>query len=764
MTYAGAVLTTVALIAAALAAAEPTAAEDVTYVGSQKCANCHAAQFSAWRGSHHDLAMQPATAETVLGDFSGVDFTHHGVTSRFFKRDDRFFVNTDDASGQPTDFEVEYTFGVEPLQQYLVRFPNGALQALGTAWDTRAADQGGQRWFHVYGDEIIAHDDELHWTARAQTWNHQCADCHSLNVRKNYDGNRDAYATTWSVIDVGCEGCHGPGAEHVRLAPAFTGAKDSKGLTHTLGDRSGGQWLRAQGDPVAQRSAPRANDIEINTCARCHSRRSQLRERPYSGQPFLDDYRPALLTEGLYHADGQINDEVYVYGSFLQSRMQQAGVTCSDCHDPHSGRTRAEGNELCSRCHAPQVYDVAAHHHHEQNSAGAQCVACHMPSKNYMVIDKRHDHSLRVPRPDLSAALGTPNACNQCHHEQSADWAADHTAAWRGDEGPKDSHYGPALATLRSDSPDAGRIAMALATDPAAPAIFRATAAQALDRYPPREVFESLITAGADEDGLVRRGAIDAVGSAVAPLRLQIALPNLYDDLLSVRIGAARVLAAMPGEQIPEQVRSNLNSAMAEYAASQELQADHPGGLANLGAFFTDRGDLDQAEAYYKRALRLAPRDLVATIGLADLYRIRGQDDEAIALMQDALKTAPEAAAIHHALGLALVRRQQRDTALEHLGRAAALSPATRRYQYVLAVARRSYGQPAEALAGLEPLLERFPNDVQIILLLSELQYETGNPQKAVEYAERLVQLVPDDPRTQEFLEGLLNSGEGRTE
>ncbi len=738
---------------------------DPTYVGSQACAGCHGAQFAAWQGSHHDLAMQPANSETVLGDFSDANFVHSGVTTRFFKRDERFFVNTEDASGESVDFEIAYTFGVEPLQQYLVRFSNGALQALGVAWDTRPVDQGGQRWFHVYGDEPIPHTDELHWTGRAQTWNYQCADCHSLNVRKNYDSDTDSYATTWSVIDVGCEGCHGPGAEHVRLAPTFGGDGSSatgtnKGLTHTLNDRSDGRWTRANGERIAHRTSVHDDDIEVNTCARCHSRRAQLRERPYTGQPFLDDYRPALLTPGLYHADGQIDDEVYVYGSFLQSRMHQAGVVCSDCHDPHSGRIRAKGNELCAGCHAPEIYDIGMHHHHPQGSAGAQCVECHMPTKNYMVIDARRDHSIRVPRPDLSARLGTPNACNQCHSGKTPEWAADHVVAWRGEDGSESLNYGVALATLRSNVPEAGRIAMALVNDDAAPAIVRATAAQTLGRYPPRATLETLVAAASDEDGLVRIGAIDAVGSSVAPLRLQIALPNLYDDLLSIRIAAASVLARLPAEQIPEQVRASFEQGADEYVAAQRLQADHPGALANLGSFFTDRGELDQAELAYQQALRISPGDVRATIGLADLYRVRADDAQAVALLRRALKSAPERPELHHALGLALVRQKDRDAALEHLTRAAALAPQVRRYLYVLAVARRSYGQPAAALAGLEPVFYRYPNDVQMIMLLAELHDETGNHEQAIEYAERLVELIPDDPRASEFLQGLLNSGE----
>jgi len=182
------------------------------YVGRETCGPCHVEQLRAWEGSDHDLAMQPATEDTVLGDFEDVTYTHHGVTSSFYERDGKFFVRTDGPGGELRDYEVAYTFGVRPLQQYLIELPGGRLQALGLCWDTRPAEQGGQRWFHLYPDEPIPHDDPLHWTGRNQNWNYMCAECHSTNLRKNYDLAQDRFDTTWSEIDVSCEACHGPGS------------------------------------------------------------------------------------------------------------------------------------------------------------------------------------------------------------------------------------------------------------------------------------------------------------------------------------------------------------------------------------------------------------------------------------------------------------------------------------------------------------------------------------------------------------------------
>ena len=254
--------TLIAVIAIAGAMAGPVASAEPAqpqagasgFVGSGACAGCHEAETKAWRGSDHDLAMAEATDATVLGDFGNVTYTHAGVTSRFFKRDGRFFVNTDGADGKLADFEVRYTFGVTPLQQYLIAFPDGRMQALGIAWDSRPKEKGGQRWFHLYPDATPKAGDPLHWTGLDQTWNFQCAECHSTELRKNYDAATNTYATSWAEIDVGCEACHGPGAAHVQWAKGDRSGPD--GLTVHFDERKDVHWTL---DPIsgnARRSKP----------------------------------------------------------------------------------------------------------------------------------------------------------------------------------------------------------------------------------------------------------------------------------------------------------------------------------------------------------------------------------------------------------------------------------------------------------------------------------------------------------------------------
>jgi predicted CXXCH cytochrome family protein len=613
-------------------AAAPAAPE--SYVGRARCATCHEAENRLWQGSHHDLAMREATSETVRGDFSGRKLDHFGVPSTFFRRGGRPYVQTDGPDGKLHDYEVAYTFGVAPLQQYLIAFPGGRYQPLPWAWDSRpaaAGGAGGERWFHLYPQEPMPAGDALHWTGRNQNWNFMCAECHSTGLEKRYLPAEDRYETTWSEIDVSCEGCHGPGARHVAWAalPAQQRTQDAgMGLPVRLRDPGRGTWGVDPATGNGRRLAAFVSTGEVETCARCHSRRTPIAEYAY-GRPLLDSHRPALLDEGLYHADGQIEGEVYEYGSFLLSRMHGKGVTCSDCHEPHSATLRRPGNALCTHCHDAARFDTAAHHHHEVRSAGAQCVSCHMPEKTYMGVDARRDHSLRVPRPDLSVKIGTPNACGTCHAERGARWAASTVARWTGGR-PLPPHWGEAIAAGRKGLPGAGAALLRVAADPTVPGLARATALSLL-RIPsktsnvgaglaparegaspsPTSIFTRVLgSALADPDPLVRLGALTGLGAGESlppEERVRLASPLLADPVRGVRIEAARVLAPVPAAAWAGHDPNALPGALAEFRAAQEINAERPDAHLNLGWLAIQEGDLAQAEAELRKAVELAP-------------------------------------------------------------------------------------------------------------------------------------------------------------
>ncbi|HVH07420.1 MAG TPA: tetratricopeptide repeat protein [Myxococcota bacterium] len=693
------------------------------------------AETGAWRGSDHERAMQPADASTVLGAFDDARFEKDGVTTTFSRRDGRLVVRTDGPDGALQDYDVAYTFGVEPLQQLLLPLPGGRLQALGVAWDSRPREAGGQRWFSLTPHEHVPPSDVLHWTRLPQTWNSQCAECHSTDLRKGYDPARDAYDTKWSDVDVACEVCHGPGSAHVAwgerakgaAAPGGERAKGTPkpadagapGLAVHFEPRATDRWTFAPGAAIAHRATP-AGDAELETCAPCHARRSTIAEGRMAGQPLLDTHRPALLDTGLYEADGQMSEEVYEYGSFIQSPMYAAGVRCGDCHDPHSLALRAEGNAVCAQCHQPEVFDRPEHHRHAAGSAGAECAACHMPARTYMQIDARRDHSFRVPRPDLSVAIGTPNACTDCHAGKSARWAADTVARWFPGGRTGAPHFALALDAGRRAAPGAAAALAALAADSAQPAIVRATALTLLPRAAGPSPEPIVRAALADREPLVRLGAVDAV-SALPPEDRAAAVPLLRDPLRAIRIAAAEALVDAASPDWGPGALAALGDALEEYRAAQRVNAERPESHVSLGSLAARRGELDDARREYETALRVGPWFVPAYVNLADLERAVGRDAEAEALLRRALAIAPDVAETHYALGLALVRQDRRAEALSELVRAAELAADVPRFAFVAALLQRESGDAAGAAKRLDRLLERFPDDAEARALRAEI-------------------------------------------
>jgi Flp pilus assembly protein TadD len=702
------------------------AVQRASYVGGKACSSCHAAATRDWTGSHHDLAMQVASDKTVLGDFNQARFTYAGtgITSTFFKRDGKFFVNTDGSDGKLADFQIQYTFGVSPLQQYLIEMPGGKLQALSIAWDSRAKEAGGQHWFHLYPNEKVNYKDVLHWTRRSQNWNFMCAECHSTDLHKNYDTSTQRYHTTWKDINVSCEACHGPGSNHLAWAKRAPGwdTLPNKGLALLFDERRNVHWMINPASGNAQRSVARTTDKEIETCARCHSRRSQLSEDFVHGRPLMDTHEPATLQRGLYHADGQIQDEVYEYASFKQSKMFSKGVTCSDCHNPHTLKLRATGSTVCRQCHAASKYMSATHHHHKIDSPGADCLACHMPTKTYMGVDVRRDHSFRVPRPDQSVSLGTPNACTACHTNQSASWAAARVRGWLGRDARGFQTFAPALAAARNSAPNAEAGLLAVLNDPQQPTVARATAAEALGAWLSPVSVQALARALGDPDPQVRGGALAALANLPLPQRWQLAAPLLHDDVRTLRIEAAGQLAGVPLDRMTPEQRADMEHASAEYLASQKLNADTPEGLTNIGNFYAARGEFAQAEAAYQSAIKLDPEWIPSYVNLADLLRQMQRDADAEPILRAGLKRQPGAAALHYSLGLLQVRSKNMKAALVSLRQAARLEPDNAQYSYVYVVALHSAGQTRDAQAVLGQALKRMPGDRSLLELQGQLK------------------------------------------
>ncbi len=716
------IITCLALVALSAAKADPQ------YIGAEACGICHPSALSAWRGSHHDLAMQPANRKTVLGDFDDASHTQHGVTTRFSQKEDRYWIETVGDDGERARFEVAYTFGVAPLQQYLVKFPGGRLQAFVLVWDTRPEAEGGQRWFSIYGDERIPPGDVLHWTGLAQNWNHQCAECHSTNLTKGYDAKRDRFDTQYAEIDVACEACHGPGSAHrerMRTGDPAARKPGVRGLSVEFEPVTRAKYVEGE-DGLPVRQPARSGHAEVDLCARCHSRRSTLVEGTPAGTPIHDTHRIATLDPPLYFDDGQIHDEVYVHGSFVQSAMYRAGVSCSDCHEPHSARLRAEGNALCARCHSSARFDTAEHHHHAKGSAASQCVTCHMPTRNYMQIDARHDHSLRVPRPEVAARAGAPNVCNDCHTSMTSAWAARKIAGWRKPGLVREKHFGIALVDARRGTPGSDTRLADLIRDTRHPDIARATAIELLPRVATRQTLPTFDHALEDPAPMVRAGSARALATAPTALRASKLPPLLDDPVRLVRWEAARGLAEVDAMSLGKPVREKRDAILAEYEAALRRDADRPESHMSLAALALARGEEALAERSLRDALAKNTSFVPAYVNLSDLHRAKGQDEESEAILREGLLAVPDHPDLLHAYGLALVRLDRASEALGHFEAAANASPENPRYAYVYAAALYDADRTREARDVLRAAAARHPGDREIAGFLANL--EAGGP------------------------------------
>lgn len=722
------------------------------FIGSESCAGCHQKEYKAWQTSQHSKAMQHADAKTVLGDFNNVEFTYKGITSTFTQRDGNFYVRTDGADGKLTEFKISYTFGLDPLQQYLIEFPDGRMQALSIAWDARTKEQGGQRWFHLYPNEKIDFEDELHWTKRSQNWNYMCADCHSTDVKKNYDEASNTYKTTWKEITVGCEACHGPGSEHKQQAKVKGKEYTGGNLTAQFIERNSVAWAINPATGNAVRSTPRTSDAEMQICAQCHSRRGQIADGYLPGMNFHDYYRAATLAPGLYHADGQQLDEVFIWGSFEQSRMNQAGVTCSDCHDPHTQKLKAEGNAVCAGCHLPSKYDAESHHRHNQGSTGAQCANCHMPETTYMVIDPRRDHSLRIPRPDISVTTGSPNACNSCHRENDATWAADAIKSWGVTQSKGYQQFSGAFHAAAVNSPDANVQLANVATGLIHPAIARAGALELLANYPTQMSAFSATKALYDTDPVVRRAAITAMQNLPAEQKRTQLMPLLKDPIRTVRIEAASALVDSMMGATPEQMQA-FNKASKEYIAAQKFIADTAEGQSALGGYLARQGNFAEAEKHMQLAIKLDNRYIPAYVNLADLYRAQGREADSESSLRRAVAIAPQSAAAHHALGLAIVRQKKIIEAIVELRKSTQLDTQNTRYAYVLAVAYNSAGQNPAAFSEIRRALKHNPNDLDLLIAGASFAKQTGETEQIRFYIQELINRYPNDPSVRQFVQ-----------
>ena len=730
-----------------------------TYVGQASCIKCHAKESEKWTNSHHDLAMQVASDKTVLANFNDAKLTHHGITSRMFRDGAKFIVNTEGPDGSMQDFEVKYVFGVDPLQQYMVEFPASnqdsasspltpvknsttgkadlpRVQVLRLSWDTQKKE-----WFHLDPPDVkdkLAPSDDLHWTGIAQRWNNMCAECHSTDYEKKFNDVRSEYHSTFVEINVSCEACHGPGSVHLELASKWAPG-----------------WNRSRGYGLANLKLTAENQIQA--CAPCHSRRNVVKAGMKAGDNYYDHYSNQLLTTGIYYPDGQVLDEDYVHGSFIQSKMYHKGIRCTDCHDPHTAKLKHDGNQLCTSCHQHPTakYDSVAHHFHKIDSEGAKCVNCHMPTTTYMEVHARRDHSLRIPRPDLSLKIDVPNACTGCHlklenvsaekreslklyqdwmlaaREGDAEVKAELERAnrycdeacdkWYGEARRRDEHFGTAVAAGQNNSPEAVELLRRLLSRKGfeAPAIARATALQVLSEVNPQVASIEAAKLAADDHPLVRTAAMNAmVGGGTPTVAASVLEFALDDPVRSVRVEAARNLLDLPRDTWSQTVGSKFVAALNELEQSMLFNNDRGGAHLALGIFAEQQGRNQQAIEHYQKAIAVEPSVTGPRTNLAALLernlgaQPNADSKTAVALKQEIdrlrkeelpllkrdVELLPSASGIQYRYGLALYVDGQKDLAATHLVRAAELENTRADFAQAAAMALEAAGQWEQAV------------------------------------------------------------------
>lgn len=751
---------------------------EATYVGRQSCVQCHQNQAQLFAHSHHDKAMDVATPETVLGDFNNAELTYFDVTSRMYRDGERYMIRTEGPDGKLADFEVKYVLGVAPLQNYMVEFDRprnmpeneiSRLQVLRVAWNTLE-----KKWFYLPPPDVydkLPPDDDLHWTGVAQRWNTMCADCHSTNVAKNFDTQSLRYHTTFSEIDVSCEACHGPGSTHVQLAEA-------KSLF----------WDRKLGYGLTAKLKGASAEPQLQVCAECHARRELIAGGYEPGDNYWDHYSTELIGRMTYHADGQIEDEVFEHGSFLQSKMYHKGIRCTDCHDPHSAQPKHDGNKLCTSCHQHPAgkYDSPLHHHHQDGGTGASCVGCHMPTTTYMEVHVRHDHSLRVPRPDLSVALGTPNACTACHLDQKKlkaklreaksstnpdrlkqylnflqaarqgdqtiqkelarvdQWSADATEKWYGKQSvtkQNPAHFAFAIAAARKSDPAAEKLLEKVADDRNWPAIVRASALQEWQQYGSDQMLSESTRHLSDGNPMVRAAAVSNLFAAPPAVRVKALAPLLKDPDFIVRRLAARALADLSRDLNGEQ-RNDMKLALNAWVEGLMENNDRGGAHLAVGSLHEQLGDFPGAAEAYREAMRIEPNLVGARANLAAVLDAQLTQDRALQpadrvrllkeveqlraaefeLLARDAKLAPDNGAIQYRYGLALYLRNEVEPALAAIKHAVELEPRTVDFRLAYTLLLQKAGRIKEAIEQAETILKQRPQDQGAKQLLQELR------------------------------------------
>ena len=688
------------------------------FVGNQTCVGCHSKEFKDWEHSHHAKAMMEVNDSSVLGDFNNVQLVRNGLTHKMFKKKDSFYVITDGPNGTMEEFEIKYTFGYHPIQQYLVELDQGRLQVLSLTWDVVKKE-----WYYmsdeVYKNLSIDHGNWLHWTNQAYNWNSMCAECHTTNLKKNYNPTTDSYQTTWSQLSVNCEACHGPAEYHLKWSANKEMDIANYGFVKSLKKSD--------------------NKAQLESCARCHSRRSIFDDYNYKWEQLHEQMAIGTIGAPNYHPDGQIKEEDFEVGSYMQSKMHEKGVKCSNCHNVHSGKVKFQDNRLCTQCHLPNQYDTEKHHHHQKNQSGSLCIDCHMPGNYFMGRHFRRDHSLRIPRPDISKVTNAPNACNQCHKDKTTDWAIEKTTAWYGLKN-KD-HFGFTFHKASQGDFSALEELYTIINDEKKPMIVRQTAMDVLrTNYP--EQSQSILNPFLSNKATELRYQ-SVFNSRVDETNASQILNLLNDPIKGIRTTAA-IKIAEDKRFLTATYQSDYNKAIKEYVAILTYNSDFPDAKLNLGNYYYSQNNPQKAAEYYLKTIHQDKELTQAYYNLAYLYNETNKKSDAVAVLESYLQKNPKDTRAYYDVGLLVAEYGDYPTAIVYLEKAKNYTSPNDRVLLNLAKIYAFLGAKNKAESYFEELVQKYPDTQEYYVELFQFYIQNKNTEKAKQTAVKLLQRFPN--------------------
>jgi tetratricopeptide (TPR) repeat protein len=492
--------------------------------------------------------------------------------------------------------------------------------------------------------------------------------------------------------------------------------------------------------------------LQLNTCAPCHARKSDIAQEMIRSSEIMDDLIPQVISNDFYYADGQIREEDYEYSSFTQSKMFHNNVRCSNCHNPHSGKLMVIGNDLCMSCHEPK-YNTKEHHFHPIETEGAQCISCHMPVKTYMGNDHRRDHSFRIPRPDQSVVFGTPNTCTSCHTDKSNTWAANAVKNWYGPE--RAYHFSDDLLPGSELTDKSEKHLIKLLADTLQPEIARATAVYYLSAIQTKRTADALLKALSDAKPLVRYHAVRALASFPPDVWIQQAYPNLSDKVRAVRIATADLYHQLTPEALPAEARTAYAAADAENRRYLAYQTDFAVGNVMLADFAMKDNDQVNAIKYYLRGLQKDSLMNYARLNLSAAYNSVGKNPEALQTLNEAAAIDPQNERIFYNLALLQYEMKNVPAAIENFEKAVKLGSVNSGVYYNYGLMLQQQGKIKEAESVLKKGYALTPRAANINYALAYLYINQNKMEQARLHARALREVDPNNPQYESLYRSL---------